>query len=62
MTTKKTEYVEIWENHVSQITRLGWNLPEKADRQELMKIKERLNEIIAKASEQVKEPLVEIEA
>jgi len=48
MEAKKTpeQYEEIWNGHINQISRLAWNLPEKADRDELKGIRERLLEIV----------------
>lgn len=52
MNRKKTpeEYASIWKSHVSQLTRLGWNLPDKADREAIKDIQKKLNEIIEKAT------------
>ena len=49
MTTPK-QYKEIWNSHANDLIRLGWNLPEKSDRDELNAIISCLKGLIEKAT------------
>lgn len=43
-------YVETWENHISELTRMGWYL--NADQQdELADLQDQLNELVKRAAQ-----------
>jgi hypothetical protein len=49
------EFVDRWKNHVDTLTRIGFNLSEKKDRDKLEDIQEEIMELVEKASEERKE-------
>lgn len=52
---KRTEYIEAWESHVKDFSRLGWNLPDRVDRDRVKELQAELMVLVNKASCGVKE-------
>lgn len=50
MTTQK-EYVELWNNHIDELKRIGYNLESLEEIEEIEELQEELKEIVKKASE-----------
>ena len=55
-TTKKSEYIKQWGDHVNQLERIGWPLIEASEGNEfyteLQEIKHRLNQLIKIAADE----------
>lgn len=49
------EYREKWRTHVKTIKRMGWNLENQEDREELQEKIQELNQLIDKASNNIGE-------
>ena len=49
-TTTRKEYTDRWNSHINNLQGLGWNLDERADRDELRNIQVKLRELVDKAA------------
>ena len=55
MAITKQEYKTRWTEHIEDLNRIAWHLPEQADRDQLYTLVESLNDLIEVATTNVKE-------
>lgn len=49
-TTSRKEYTARWNEHINNLSGLGWNLDERADREAVRNMQVKLREIVDKAA------------